>query len=345
MAGGSPSYRTVVLEDDSLRSLGGFTQVPNVVLKHPNISFGAKVAYGVLLSYAWSDDFCFPAQERLAKDLNCSVRQVQRLLTELRDHSFINWKQQGLNRPNVYYLLPMSRWNPQSTEAMSDTTNLSSPDTTKTTPPEATNRSSQDATNSSHKEYSRNKTQVVNRSGNDHRDPVRDRPSARRTGGISARALQSKYHLDDGQVGRVHWLVQKQVDTLGSAERNHAYYVKRAAEAVRDGHDNLLDRLLGELKQAAGEIAVASRPAYFHAMFTEALEQTASTGATSTDQHRAAVTGLVDSFTPSKGTDPRLRLIADAERRGYSVPHHIRAADAATVNRWWGALPDAPEIP
>ena len=58
-----------------MRSLQGFTQVPNVVLKHAAISFGAKVAYGVLLSYAWSDDFCFPAQDRLAKDLNCSVRQ------------------------------------------------------------------------------------------------------------------------------------------------------------------------------------------------------------------------------------------------------------------------------
>src|ERR1700690_2967996 len=150
MAGGAPSYRTVVLQDDSLRSLQGFTQVPNVVLKHSAISFGAKVAYGVLLSYAWSDDFCFPAQDRLAKDLNCSVRQVQPLLNELKDQSFITWKQQGLNKPNIYYLLPMSRWNRPDSSKDADTTNLSSPDTTDTTPPEATDRSPQDTSKMSY---------------------------------------------------------------------------------------------------------------------------------------------------------------------------------------------------
>src|SRR5207245_1726160 len=85
----------LALWDDALRRVQGFTQIPNPVLKHPAISYGAKVALGVLLSYAWQEDFCFPAQERLAKDLNCSVRNVQRLLKELKAASFIDWKQQG----------------------------------------------------------------------------------------------------------------------------------------------------------------------------------------------------------------------------------------------------------
>ena len=55
----TPQQRTVILEDEALRSLGGFTQIPNFILKHAKISFGAKVAFGVLLSYAWQEEFCF----------------------------------------------------------------------------------------------------------------------------------------------------------------------------------------------------------------------------------------------------------------------------------------------
>ena len=43
----------------------GFTQVPNFILKDPNISVGAKVAYAMFLSYAWHNDSCFPGQDRL----------------------------------------------------------------------------------------------------------------------------------------------------------------------------------------------------------------------------------------------------------------------------------------
>lgn len=333
MAGGTPTYRTVVLEDDSLRSLQGFTQIPNVVLKHPLISFGAKVAYGVLLSYAWADDFCFPAQERLARDLNCSVRQVQRLLTELKEHGFITWKQQGLNRPNIYYLLPMSRWNRPASGAGPDTTNPSSPDTTHSSGPEATDRSPQEATDSSPKEDTMKNTQkIVNRSRNDHRTPLGERPSAgRKSRTISDRVLKSKFHLSDDQIGRVHWLVEKQIGTLGAGERNHANYVKRAAEAVRDGHDNVLDRLLGEFKQASRGLGVGNPPGYFHAMYTDALAATPV----------AALDNETRRAKSVEADDVRTRMIADAESRGIAVPDFIRHADTSAVRQWWAGVIDA----
>ncbi|MBX3027051.1 helix-turn-helix domain-containing protein [bacterium] len=333
MPGGTPNYRTVVLEDESLRSLQGFTQIPNVVLKHWKISFGAKVAYGVLLSYAWTDDFCFPAQERLAKDLNCSIRQVQRLLNELKEHGLIAWKQQGLNRPNIYYLLPISRWNTRSSKSNPDTTDLSSPDATDSTRPDATDQSRLEATHSSPKQYTKKNThKIVNRSGNDHRHPVGDRPSApRRSQTISTRVLKAKYHLSDEQIGRVHWLVEKQAETLGAGDRNHANYVKRAAEAVRDGHDNVLDRLLGEFKQASKELAVGNPPGYFHAMYTDTLSQTRSVA-------------LDDNTRPKKTPGPddgRERMIADAESRGITIPDFIRQADTSAVRQWWAGVIDA----
>jgi hypothetical protein len=321
MAGGAPTYRTVVLEDESLRSLQGFTQIPNVVLKHTEISFGAKVAYGVLLSYAWAEDFCFPAQERLAKDLNCSVRQVQRLLTELKAEGFITWKQRGLNRPNTYHLLPIKRWNKPGTGG--------NPDTTHPSPPDTTHPSVQEATDTSSKEDSRKNIHKVVTvvPTNDHRSTGRRSLTSQKGSTISERAIKRTYGLTDDQIGRVHWLVQKQTVTLGSPDRNHAHYVKRAAEAVRDGNDGLLDHLLGEFRQVKREIGIGSLPAYFHAMYTEALE--GSRGATRTRT----------PSTANEAAEPTLvvreRMIADAEQRGVPVPDHIRQADTQAVTQWW----------
>ena len=47
----------------------------------------------MLLSYAWQDDFSFPAQETLARDLASGDRSVRRWLTELKHQGFISWKQ------------------------------------------------------------------------------------------------------------------------------------------------------------------------------------------------------------------------------------------------------------
>lgn len=134
--------RTVILQDEALKKLKGFVQIPRLVLKHSTLSFGARIAYSILLSYAWQDEFCFPAQEAIAQDLNCSVRQIQRLLIELKDAGLITWKQQGLNRPNTYYLLPLKVESSQKTPKTKDTTNMSCPDTT--------NMSGLDTTNMSH---------------------------------------------------------------------------------------------------------------------------------------------------------------------------------------------------
>lgn len=115
--------RTVILQDESLRKLKGFVQIPKVILMHQRLSYGAKMAYSVLLSYAWQDDFCYPAQEAIAKDLGCKARQVRNLLTELKNEKLISWKQQGLNRPNIYYILPL-----KTEEIEPDRQNIATPD-------------------------------------------------------------------------------------------------------------------------------------------------------------------------------------------------------------------------
>lgn len=92
--------------DENLRQ--GFAQVPRPVLRAKRLSLKAKVVYIALLDYAWRNDSCFPGHQTLADDLDTSRDSVIRALDELRCYGLIDWKRQGLNRPNVYYLLRLS---------------------------------------------------------------------------------------------------------------------------------------------------------------------------------------------------------------------------------------------
>ena len=63
----------------------GFTQVPNFVLTNKDLSVGGKLAYAMLLKYAWTDDACFPGQAKLAADIGAGERSVRTYLKELED--------------------------------------------------------------------------------------------------------------------------------------------------------------------------------------------------------------------------------------------------------------------
>jgi hypothetical protein len=82
----------------------GFTQVPNFILTKSDISVGAKLAYAMLLKYAWGDDACFPGQTKLATDMGSGERSVRRYLDELEKASLLEVIQRGLGKTNLYRL-------------------------------------------------------------------------------------------------------------------------------------------------------------------------------------------------------------------------------------------------
>jgi hypothetical protein len=82
----------------------GFTQVPNVILTNKELSVGAKLAYAMLLKYAWTDDACFPGQQKLADDMGSGERSVRTYLKELEDAGFLEVTQRGLGKTNLYRL-------------------------------------------------------------------------------------------------------------------------------------------------------------------------------------------------------------------------------------------------
>ena len=96
--------RNIVLKGADTLSAKGFTQVPNHVLESDKISPGGKLTYAMLLKYAWQNDFCFPGQQRLAKDMGAGERSIVRYIQELEMAKFINVRRRGQGRPNVYEL-------------------------------------------------------------------------------------------------------------------------------------------------------------------------------------------------------------------------------------------------
>jgi len=94
---------TIVVLNEALKH--GFIQLPNYVLLDKELTDGAKLTFAMLLKYAWQEDSCFPGQERLAQDLGKKDRALRGHLQELKKRGFIDWKQRGLGKTNIYYIL------------------------------------------------------------------------------------------------------------------------------------------------------------------------------------------------------------------------------------------------
>lgn len=96
-------YEQVIIENEMLRA--GFAALPYMVLRDKRLKIGARLSFAILLSYAWQDGSTFAGQTRMAEDLGVSVRQLRDYLKELEHFGYIRIKQQGLNKPNLYYIL------------------------------------------------------------------------------------------------------------------------------------------------------------------------------------------------------------------------------------------------
>ena len=246
---GKDLQRTVIIEDPALRTFeGGFTSIPNRILESADLSLGARMAYAMLLKYAWQDDFCFPAQESIAKDLGVTDRSVRTFLKELRDGHFITWKQQGLNRPNIYFLkrLPVRR---KGSDGQSGPEKSSAPD--RNTP------SGQERKQASDYKDPKTKTQYVD-VVKPHREG--DVELIKASFPISARDMvRSQSPRVEPQ--RVAYLADTLAGELGDHKAVSRFTFRRLIEAL--GED-LVWQVLGNVKEAAKDGVIAGpKAAYF----------------------------------------------------------------------------------
>src|SRR5437870_13613143 len=96
--------RNIILKGADAATRQGFTQVPNFLLKSKKLTAGDKMTFAMLLSYAWQNDFCFPGQLRLAKDMGLTERSVRTHLKALEAHGLLTIKQRGQGKTNIYEL-------------------------------------------------------------------------------------------------------------------------------------------------------------------------------------------------------------------------------------------------
>ena len=94
--------RNIKLDTPDPIAQHGFTQVPNFILKNPDISVGGKIVYAMFISYAWHNDYCFPGQERLAEDMGMSRSRVTEFVTELEKYGLISIQRRGQGKTNLY---------------------------------------------------------------------------------------------------------------------------------------------------------------------------------------------------------------------------------------------------
>ena len=98
----------------------GFTQIPNFILKNPELSVGAKVTYAMFLSYAWHNDSCFPGQERLAEDMGMSRSRVTEFVGALEKAGLVTIQRRGQGKTNFYTIHFHVKWKGKSRRQQRD---------------------------------------------------------------------------------------------------------------------------------------------------------------------------------------------------------------------------------
>ncbi|MBS4082868.1 MAG: helix-turn-helix domain-containing protein [Rhizobiales bacterium] len=96
--------KTIILKGADAATAQGFTQVPNFILKSKRLSSGDKLAFAMLLSYAWQNDYCFPGQKRLGEDMGLHETNVRRHLKSLEAHGMLAIVRRGQGKTNIYEL-------------------------------------------------------------------------------------------------------------------------------------------------------------------------------------------------------------------------------------------------
>src|SRR5271154_702852 len=96
--------RNIILKGADAATARGFTQVPNFLLRSNKLSPGDKLAFAMLLSYAWQNDYCFPGQVRLGEDLGLHETNVRKHLKSLQTNGLLAIKRRGQGKTNIYQL-------------------------------------------------------------------------------------------------------------------------------------------------------------------------------------------------------------------------------------------------
>lgn len=91
-----------------------FVQAENAFINNPNYSIYDKLVYLSLQTFAGSIDNCYPSKGSLAKNLNLSVKTIERTLFSLEKNDGIliinRIKESGRKTSNLYILADIDKY-------------------------------------------------------------------------------------------------------------------------------------------------------------------------------------------------------------------------------------------
>lgn len=93
--------QNIIIENELLRR--GFTSIPNYIFGLA-ISSNAKLIYMALLSYAWTNNSCYPGLVTLCKDVSLTDKPVTKAIGELCEALLLEVKRRGQGKTNLYIL-------------------------------------------------------------------------------------------------------------------------------------------------------------------------------------------------------------------------------------------------
>ena len=104
--------------------------IPNWLMCRPEVSQGAKLAYGRLAQFGGRAGRCFPMQESLGKELGVRGRMARNYIRELESFHLIESVQHGNCTSNEYHFLdhPWMHDKNNETNCLSDRQKASGPD-------------------------------------------------------------------------------------------------------------------------------------------------------------------------------------------------------------------------
>jgi biotin operon repressor len=105
--------RNIRLDGFDRISTAGFTMYPNAIQNDPNLELGEKAVYAQFLQYAWHHDYCFPSQDRVAKNLGITRASVNKFVAGLAKKGLLTISRRGLGKTNVYTLHATIKRNPR----------------------------------------------------------------------------------------------------------------------------------------------------------------------------------------------------------------------------------------
>lgn len=81
-----------------------FIKISTEIMKNANLSSGAKLLFGLILSLSKKETYCYSNNDYLANEMKTSSRTITRYLNELISENLIECKYQSGNKRKIFII-------------------------------------------------------------------------------------------------------------------------------------------------------------------------------------------------------------------------------------------------